>query len=329
MMKSLNLKQKSIIYRLMVYTVIIISCCVLSSMMETQRPLFLMVFFIITVLCIFILETHSINNCNFEYHMVFAFMPMFLSITVFFCLSHINMALIIVLIFSINIIRRALKKACLSEIRDDAAYFLVWVCIVCYIITTVKYGINDTLISEAKNCFYEEKNEYDSSKDISYLGNISESKFLSMSISEKKEFFDCVVRIDSDYLGLSEKIDVIFDYIDKDNVAGFYNHENKTITIDKEIVQEKSLYNNLSIILHELHHAYIYECIGILGYIDDSNRSNLLLVRELKTYQYEQENYVASYEDLDKYNMQHLEIDADNYAEERLAYYYRNYIGKN
>lgn len=148
---------------------------------------------------------------------------------------------------------------------------------------------------------------------IKVYGNWDEASY-----QEKTRFLEVIKNMELNNLGVLYKVDLI--YKELDELEGNYSHFEKTITIDKDLIEEHVL-NVINTVAHECYHAYEHQCVDLYESLDE-NHKQLTLFENVEIYKNEFDNYISSKENYEKYYGQQVEIDSRCYASERVDYYF-------
>lgn len=103
----------------------------------------------------------------------------------------------------------------------------------------------------------------------------------------------------------------------KSPVVGCYINNKKTILIDEDYLMKKSAKDVVSVLCHEVYHAYQYSLIDYY-YTLDQSLQKIPLFDVIEKYEYEFKNYITEGAG---YKNQSVEIDANDYASKAILEY--------
>lgn len=136
---------------------------------------------------------------------------------------------------------------------------------------------------------------------------------------ERLEWIRSFADKETEHLGLSH-VQVVCGNLQK-CIVGQYSKNTHTILIDKEYLENSQLINVLQVLCHETYHAYSYALID-LYHVSPEKYHSLAVFSRVKEYEAEFSNYENGIHDLERYQNQCVEQDADEYAQDRAYYYY-------
>ena len=148
--------------------------------------------------------------------------------------------------------------------------------------------------------------------------------WVMLSEEEQLDVLSTVLSIERTYLGLPTELHLEAATLDDDNLYGYYDHESRTVTINRGILAYPL--NCLDTICHEARHSYQYYVAALYQNADPQYR-NLLLLYDASSFLYELNNYTDADEDLEGYYSQRLEQDAEEYANDSLYDYVYRILG--
>ena len=154
------------------------------------------------------------------------------------------------------------------------------------------------------------------------LMNFKEESWNKMSTKEKKDIISDIADIEMVYLTgkKDDDLSVVIKEFQRDSLSGYYTYYNSEITINSSLLDDRV--NTLSVLLHECYHCYQYV---LIEEFDRNIYSNVKMIRDIKQWKYEQQNYITATMDYDAYYNQELEKSAREYSNERIQLYL-NYI---
>lgn len=156
-------------------------------------------------------------------------------------------------------------------------------------------------------------------EDAKNLLLFSDEKWDKLSTSEKIDALQMIVETERVYLGLTYNITVMAISTNR-NIYGCYSPTTSTIRINIETLKDGSAELLLSIVLHEIQHAYQQEQIDLYNSLDGSQYQNLRMWDNVKRYKYENEHYMNENFDY-AYASQLIEKESEEYSHQRIQYY--------
>lgn len=169
--------------------------------------------------------------------------------------------------------------------------------------------------------------EYRLSENIDIIKLIREDDiFQKLDYNEKCEVLKACIYCEARYLGLCE-VNIKFDDQMQEKVLGSYNHATKTISINAGRIRNGgTAYELLHVCLHECRHCYQHLLVDLYREIEPSQRNLLAFTGDGVG---EWVKNMANYRQGDgttegeiAYQMQALELDAENYALENVRSFY-------
>lgn len=142
-----------------------------------------------------------------------------------------------------------------------------------------------------------------------------------LSRKERLALLEKVGLIEEEYLGVESEIPIVISSIKMDKyTCAYYEDETKEIRINIEHIDNASLEENLTTILHEVFHSYQHYVCDRLDFDSDLVR-NSYYYRDARAWHDNMDHYVSGYADFDAYEAQPLEADARAYSESRVLEY--------
>lgn len=169
--------------------------------------------------------------------------------------------------------------------------------------------------------------EYRLSENIDIIKLIREDDtFQKLDYNEKCEVLKACIYCEARYLGLCE-INIEFNDDMEEKVLGSYNHATRTISINAGRIRNGgTAYELLHVCLHECRHCYQHLLVDLYREIEPSQRNLLAFTGDgVGEWVKNMENYRqgdGTTEGEIAYQMQALELDAENYALENLQSFY-------
>lgn len=169
--------------------------------------------------------------------------------------------------------------------------------------------------------------EYRLSENIDIIKLIREDDtFQKLDYNEKCEVLKACIYCEARYLGLCE-INIEFNDDMEEKVLGSYNHATRTISINAGRIRNGgTAYELLHVCLHECRHCYQHLLVDLYREIEPSQRNLLAFTGDgVGEWVKNMENYRkgdGTTEGEIAYQMQALELDAENYALENVRSFY-------
>ncbi len=152
-----------------------------------------------------------------------------------------------------------------------------------------------------------------------------------LSADEKTEVLAACLRVDSYYLGMHDLPSLKLVYLEE-GLLGQYDYETDTIALSYTYLVDSRTdgYSVLHVILHELHHRYAIRQAEMVKKLRESSMAeyaDLKLFDDATAYEQELESYAfpvdGSFDSYLIYYLQRIELDANKFADEGVADYYR------
>lgn len=143
-----------------------------------------------------------------------------------------------------------------------------------------------------------------------------EESYADLKDEEKKELWQALIDMESNYLGIASPTVEIETYDSNSTFDGYYNKKQDVISVrDSALGYPRE--RVLNILLHEVNHAYTRAIADSVDWkdIDDSDRQLRMYV-DAYAYKEAEENYIQPEEDEEEYYNNALEVAARNYAKE-------------
>ena len=169
--------------------------------------------------------------------------------------------------------------------------------------------------------------EYRLSENIDIIKLIREDDtFQKLDYNEKCEVLKACIYCEARYLGLCE-INIEFNDDMEEKVLGSYNHATRTISINAGRIRNGgTAYELLHVCLHECRHCYQHLLVDLYREIEPSQRNLLAFTGDgVGEWEKNMENYRQGDGTTGgeiAYQMQALELDAENYALENVQSFY-------
>lgn len=156
----------------------------------------------------------------------------------------------------------------------------------------------------------EEGKLWESNQD--YLKNWKEEIYETLTDDEKRELFQKLVELECLYLGI-EPMNVEVEQYLSNSLLGYYNHEDRIISISKEML-EASREEAMETLLHESHHAYAHRAADSVSW-KDKDLMELRMYKDAFRWKKGFENYTSSMYNYEDYYNNPVEVDARAYSE--------------
>lgn len=143
-----------------------------------------------------------------------------------------------------------------------------------------------------------------------------EGVYEDLEDEEKKQLWQQLIDMESDYLGIDSPTVEIETYDVNSNRDGYYNKGENIISVSDSAL-DYSREEVMNTLLHEVNHAYTIAIADSVEWkdINDSDRQLRMYV-DAYAYKEAEENYTQPEEDKEEYYNNVLEVAARNYAEE-------------
>ena len=164
----------------------------------------------------------------------------------------------------------------------------------------------------------------------------------SLSLDEKTEVLETVIRIECRYLGMRDSAPALEIAYLEEGLLGQYDSERDVVTLSYIYVVDSDAggYSVVQVLCHELYHRYQHYQVRLLQAIRDNDDiakyANLLVLDTAGIYEDEFSNYISPDDDsvisYYMYSSQRLERDAEKYGNASVFDYYDqicSYLGSN
>lgn len=164
----------------------------------------------------------------------------------------------------------------------------------------------------------------------------------SLSLDEKTEVLETVIRIECRYLGMRDSAPALEIAYLEEGLLGQYDSERDVVTLSYIYVVDSDAggYSVVQVLCHELYHRYQHYQVRLLQAIRDNDDiakyANLLVLDTAGIYEDEFSNYISPDDDsvisYYMYSSQRLERDAEKYGNASVFDYYEqicSYLGSN
>ena len=147
---------------------------------------------------------------------------------------------------------------------------------------------------------------------------LDEDIWTSLTVQKKTGALQVIANLERSNLGVSNELNLCVANLEEEDLLGRYDDSTHEIVIDMDLLINGSVQDVLRCLLHEVRHSFQHRLVDLYNEIDTSDK-NLQIFREIRLYAEEFENY--NDKDYSVYYDQQCEIDARDYAEERMEFY--------
>lgn len=276
-----------------------------------------------------IMSIWSVEACVKQeslYHFVFAGVtPAMAVLTIRWFLAGFVIAKIIIVIFAIYItiiivqlLKQVVRKREIFSLFLQAVYKSSSVLTVLSIIGALGFWTSGFVYEEPIVEFEEKVSSVDRGWEYNteMLCMWREGAYADLEDEEKKQLWQALVDMESNYFGIDPPTVEIEIYDSNSSYAGYYNKQYNIISVGDSAL-EYPRERVLNILLHEVNHAYTRAIADSVEWkdIDDSDRQLRMYV-DAYAYKEAEINYTSIEEDEEGYFNNALEKAARNYAEE-------------
>ena len=173
---------------------------------------------------------------------------------------------------------------------------------------------------EAEGIVEDIKNEDTMEANMDEVLKLFPTTWETLNTHERINVLQTVCNIEAHYLGLDYPITVQGDNLSQYNL-GSYSDTQRLIRINLDHIENDTVEEVLSSLLHEVHHSYEYRLADVYNSILTDYR-DLRLFKDAIHYSKEVDDYINPREDYYGYMSQHLELDSETYAELGVKEYY-------
>lgn len=162
--------------------------------------------------------------------------------------------------------------------------------------------------------------EWTISNNLDTIMKLSSSTWETLSVKERLDVLSVLKNIEARYLGITHEIYLSADNLEEGTLGSYFPNERK-IVIDVTHLKNGDSYDVVHTLAHECHHAYSRQQVEAYKKIPDEYK-NMLMFRDIKTYEREYADYIDSDEDYYGYYNQFCEQNANLYATEAAEGYF-------
>lgn len=154
--------------------------------------------------------------------------------------------------------------------------------------------------------------------------NLQEENWRSLNEKERLRTLQIIADIEVSYFGITDNLTVCIGKEFPNSTYGDYDDRKKEIRVNEKVLYHGTIDDLLTIICHEVFHAYSYRLIELYENTEEEWRS-LIVFDKVEDYRKEFENYEDGESDFMAYYNQVCEQEARNYAKQGVEKYY-NFI---
>lgn len=197
------------------------------------------------------------------------------------------------------------------------------------------YSISYSDITYSLSETYNDIPDYENSlsANITTVAKIDpDGGWYSLSLDEKTEVLETVIRIECRYLGMRDSAPALEIAYLEEGLLGQYDSERDVVTLSYNYIvdSEAGGYSVVQVLCHELYHRYQHYQVRLLQAIRDNDDiakyANLLVLDAAGIYEDEFSNYISPDDDsvisYYMYSSQRLERDAEKYGNASVFDYY-------
>ena len=156
--------------------------------------------------------------------------------------------------------------------------------------------------------------------DAELILRLREDTWSALSDDDRLQTLQQITDRERSYLVIPYALTVEVTQLDSRAAAGCYSNGSRTVHIDADVFGTGSSKYVLSVLLHEIFHAFEYAVTDVYREADSSYK-DLKFFEKASRYSQELNNYVTYLEDGEAYRKQWVEQDSDTYAEDRIRDY--------
>ena len=154
--------------------------------------------------------------------------------------------------------------------------------------------------------------------------NLQEENWRSLNEKERLHTLQIIADIEASYFGIKDKLTVCTGKDFPNSTYGDYDDRKKKIRVNEKVLYHGTIDDLLTIICHEVFHAYSYRLIELYENTEEEWRS-LIMFDKVEDYIKEFANYEDGENNFMAYYNQVCEQEARNYAKQGVEKYY-NFI---
>lgn len=158
------------------------------------------------------------------------------------------------------------------------------------------------------------------SESAEIIALLDEDNWTSITVQEKAGVLQKIANLERSNLGISNELNVCVANLEEEGLWGYYDDSTHEIVIDMDLLLNGSAQDALQCLVHEAFHSFEHRMVDLYKEIDSSNK-NLWIFRKVNIYAEEFEHYNDGEDAYSDYYEQQCEIDAREYAEERVKFY--------
>lgn len=158
------------------------------------------------------------------------------------------------------------------------------------------------------------------SESAETIALLDENIWTSLTVQEKAGALQIIANLERSYLGISNELNVCVVNLEEEGLLGRYDDSTHEIIIDMDLLLNGSAQDALQCLVHEAFHSFEHRMVDLYEETDMSNK-NLWIFRKANIYAEEFRYYNNGEDAYSDYYEQQCEIDARDYAEERVNFY--------
>ena len=158
------------------------------------------------------------------------------------------------------------------------------------------------------------------SESAETIALLDENIWTSLTVQEKAGALQIIANLERSYLGIANELNVCVVNLEEEGLLGRYDDSTHEIIIDMDLLLNGSAQDALQCLVHEAFHSFEHRMVDLYEETDMSNK-NLWIFRKANIYAEEFRYYNNGEDAYSDYYEQQCEIDARDYAEERVNFY--------
>lgn len=158
------------------------------------------------------------------------------------------------------------------------------------------------------------------SESAETIALLDEDSWSSITVQEKAGVLQKIANLERSNLGISNELNVCVANLEEEGLWGYYDDSTHEIVIDMDLLLNGSVQDALQCLLHEAFHSFEHRMVDLYEETDMSNK-NLWIFRKANIYAEEFKYYNNGEDAYSDYYEQQCDIDARDFAEERVKFY--------
>lgn len=186
----------------------------------------------------------------------------------------------------------------------------------------LKTGVGDGLYVAKSETAVEKNGIVDDNimKNLETIRKLDVDVWCTLSVDERLDVLSVFKDIESRRLGINHEIILAADNIEV-NTLGSYYYTDKRIVISLDHLKNSGSRSVLHTLFHEIFHAYTIKQVLLYESISDEFK-DMAMFEDIRKYCDEYANYIDGTVDYSGYEEQLCEIASNEFAEERVSFYY-------